>query len=49
MTEHVFKGHFADLFGQYGKVVMVNLVKEHNLQEKKLTEGLESLLKKSKL
>ena len=47
LTQHVINGHLDDLINQYNEVVMVNLVKEHNVQEKKLTEGLISLLRKS--
>mmetsp|Transcript_12774 Transcript_12774/g.21586 ORF Transcript_12774/g.21586 Transcript_12774/m.21586 type:complete len:331 (-) Transcript_12774:1912-2904(-) len=47
LTKKAFVGHFDDMKRQYKRIVMINLVKEHNLGERALTERLVSMLKQS--
>jgi hypothetical protein len=44
MTKHVFEGHINNIIDDYGRVIMVNLVKKMKKDECKLTESLMKLL-----
>lgn len=44
LTKHVFKGHVDSIVDDYGRVIMVNLVKKKKADECKLTESLMKLL-----